>query len=294
MNVGGDPEPTSTPRSERGPRACCSVPEAWGSRSAASSDRTSWWAELEPSWRDRLNRAGRDRRPADAGRGPGTAPARSHRLQCHADLDRVHPSWWLRALQDESPAVSRLIAAHGPVRRPGSRSPPSRVSIQEDRVADLARNADATGWVLALWTERLVGGEPAVRPSPRDSRPWAASQLPCSTGFAIAIGVAKHHSWQVIRKATLADRPAWRTQQALVPRRVSPSAWRCREVKPGMGLAGEAIGHARAEAGLRVRAHPGGVRADDRLHAPPAGASPSAFAGHCSMSLTRSPSGSAR
>ena len=39
---------------------------------------------------------------------------RSLHLQRRADLEQIHPSWWVRALQDESPAIQRLVAADGP------------------------------------------------------------------------------------------------------------------------------------------------------------------------------------
>ncbi len=36
---------------------------------------------------------------------------RMHRATARVDLGRVHPSWWVRALREESPAVQRLVTA---------------------------------------------------------------------------------------------------------------------------------------------------------------------------------------
>ena len=102
----------------------------------------------------------------------------------------MHPSWWIRALQDESPAVRRLIAAYGPL--------PVRVAAQTafgfspgDLEESPSPNPEVLDWVLALWTERLVGGEP-----PRSAEPpviLALSSLspPLLYRLCHAIGLAR-------------------------------------------------------------------------------------------------------
>ena len=131
---------------------------AWGCPESTATDRSPWLG-LEPGWRDRLLGSG------EASKLPGPAAAldllrQSHRLQCRAELDRVHSSWWIRALQDESPAVRRVIATHGPPRVRAAARAALGLSA-EDLHDGPPPSPEATGWVLALWTERLVGGEPA-------------------------------------------------------------------------------------------------------------------------------------
>jgi len=131
--------------------------QAWGCPESTAPDR-SLWLGLEPGWRDRLLGS------SECSELPGPAEAldllrQSHRLQCRAQLDRVHASWWIRALQDESPAVRRAIAAHGPPRvRAAARAALGEGSEDFDQAPPPGPKVMA--WVLALWTERLVGGEP--------------------------------------------------------------------------------------------------------------------------------------
>ena len=82
-----------------------------------------------------------------------------HRATARVDLRRVHPSWCVRALREESPAVQRLVTASL-----------ARLSLRDhlqtgllldsrDLVSERAAAPDVASWVMALWTERLVGGE---------------------------------------------------------------------------------------------------------------------------------------
>jgi hypothetical protein len=130
---------------------------AWGMPHAATADLPAWRG-LEPSWRQRL-------RPAEEipdGISPETALgllSRSSRLQRRAGLEAVHPSWWIRALQDESPAVRRLVADDlTPELRQAlfASLPPGPGDLAPDRDPD----PEVRAWVLALWAERVVGGEP--------------------------------------------------------------------------------------------------------------------------------------
>lgn len=131
--------------------------EAWGFPVHASSDRSPWrWLALE--WRNRLEGARRK---------PDPQPAehvldllrQSHRLQCRADLGRVHSTWWVRALQDESPAVRQTIALHGP--SPAGAAARAELGLAGEAALSHHPDPAVAGWVLSLWTERLVGGEPA-------------------------------------------------------------------------------------------------------------------------------------
>jgi hypothetical protein len=157
-----------------------------------------------------------------------------HAAEAHADLGWIHPTWLLRAVQDESPAVRAIVAAHGPeaVRRAlaasGGLARPDRPPHPE-----------ALAWVSALWTERLVGGAiesaddpPAIvaltRPSPPEGyRLWhAVGQVKAllATGLDPAAGVRA--SWTFERLGTpppqtqsWALRDLERVQKARVGRR---------------------------------------------------------------------------
>ena len=84
--------------------------------------------------------------------------------EAHIDPNRVHPTWWVRALQDETPAVRRAVVDDAPPRARG-------VILQGLGLAEAdlttAHPADpgATAVARALWSERLVGGPP---PGPDD------------------------------------------------------------------------------------------------------------------------------
>jgi hypothetical protein len=79
--------------------------------------------------------------------------------QARPDVARVHPSWWIRALRDESPSVQRVVAAHC--------DPSLRPLLQRAlhlEPADLRPrrrpDPDALRWALGLWDERIVGDFP--------------------------------------------------------------------------------------------------------------------------------------
>lgn len=92
---------------------------------------------------------------------PGAAAAlkqlaRAHRDEARVDLSRVHPTWLVRALKHESPAVRAIVAGLGPANVQSA----TRAAFGEPRAPDRPPHPEALAWVLALWTERLVGGEP--------------------------------------------------------------------------------------------------------------------------------------
>jgi hypothetical protein len=150
---------------------------AWASRAtspgcdsggAAGQLQSERWRRLEPSWAARLSQAC-DARVA-SGRTDDAAAALAeleqlHRAAARVDLARVHPSWCVRALQDEAPAVRRAVVAMG---LHGGGHPKSDRLIRDH--ADLAQehpvHSEVMDWTRALWSERLVGGQPAQPEDP--------------------------------------------------------------------------------------------------------------------------------
>jgi hypothetical protein len=161
---------------------------AWGMPRSAANDPSSWRG-LEPSWGDRLRAA--EEIPDVVS--PETALAllrRSSHLQRRAGLDGVHPSWCVRALQDESPAVQRLVA-HGlppDLRQIVFRSPPRD---PDDLAPDREPDPEVRAWVLALWAERLVGGEPLRADEPPPIAAVAGLSPVARFRLLFAAGLAK-------------------------------------------------------------------------------------------------------
>jgi hypothetical protein len=126
---------------------------AWG---GSDFDRAS--ARFSKAWRDRL-------RPAWASatkQKPDVAWAelrREHEGSSRADPSRVHPTWFIRALQSESPAIQRAIVANSPGRLGESLRRGLGLN-PEDLATDRPADPEALGWALTLWTERLVGDVP--------------------------------------------------------------------------------------------------------------------------------------
>src|SRR5262245_52779954 len=91
-------------------RALLRALAGWG---RAGGER--FWDHFSPAWRDRL-RAGWESGAAGVAAPEAAVEilGREHAAEARPDPDRVHPSWWVRALQDESPAVRRAVAIHAP------------------------------------------------------------------------------------------------------------------------------------------------------------------------------------
>jgi hypothetical protein len=123
------------------------------------------WAWLEPSWRDRTQAAWETAKGAEDAVQALHLLRGSHRFQCRADLGQLHSSWCERALQDESPAVRRLLALHGPRTQTASAGETGDPESLE-RASERDPDSEVASWVLALWTERLVGGEPVCHDEP--------------------------------------------------------------------------------------------------------------------------------
>jgi hypothetical protein len=136
-------------------------PAAGGSGEAALACAR-LWERLGRAWRRRLGEAWEGGATEVAPGDPGSARdeiRRAHAATARVDAARVHPSWWVRALREESPAVQRVVAATAPE--------PVRHAVQAgllldnaDLLAERPGDPQVRAWVLSLWTERLVGGEP--------------------------------------------------------------------------------------------------------------------------------------
>jgi hypothetical protein len=116
------------------------------------------WDRIGPEWRNALLRA----REAQVDLDPEAARdrlRREHAALAQPDLGRVHPSWWVRAIQQEPPSVQRAVTASlpTPLRAPllaGLDLTPA------DLETDRPPHPEAVRSVLALWTERLIGDLP--------------------------------------------------------------------------------------------------------------------------------------
>jgi hypothetical protein len=118
---------------------------------------------LESSWARRLlegGGAGRIESAAAVDRSEARERLRqAHRAEARVDPERVHSSWWVRALQEESPSVRRAVVAAAPESIRGQVQ--SALLLDNDDLrAERPADPQVLAWTLSLWTERLVGGEP--------------------------------------------------------------------------------------------------------------------------------------
>jgi len=219
-------------------RTLLSCRAAWGGSDLRAAD--GWpWSWLAPAWRARLRAI---QSPDDlTGRRESLGLLRrSHRLQGRAQPAAVHPSWYARALQHESPAVRQLIATRGLLKACAAVSAASPATAagatarQEPGSDDrCCAPPEVAAWVLALWTERLVGGEPVGTDEPPVI--VAIASLPSRRLYRLA------HAAGLV-KAVLArdtsglcgDRPSdrrrvdWLREQYLLllgPRERQPQSW---------------------------------------------------------------------
>jgi len=216
--------------------------QAWGLPDPAAAHRSPWrW--LDSRWQDRLDEDRRRCGPDDAEHALDLL-RRSHRFQCRADLGRIHPTWWIRALQDESPAVRRLIAQHGPP--PVSAAAPHGPGSGREAVASRHPDPEVADWVLSLSTERLVGGEP-VR---RDESPAIVALAALSSRelyrLSHAIGQAKaalagDPDGIVVGRPLDGQRERWfrdRFSRQFGPGEVRPQEWARRDLQGSRGTEG--------------------------------------------------------
>jgi hypothetical protein len=126
---------------------------AWGGKEFARSS-----GRFSTGWRDLLRSAwprAKKSSPTDAWSQLRVA----HEVSSRPDPSRVHPTWFLRALKSESPAVRLAVIANA---APSLRRTLLRgLKVDErDLRPDHAPDPEALGWALALWSERLVGDVP--------------------------------------------------------------------------------------------------------------------------------------
>jgi hypothetical protein len=115
------------------------------------------WERFHPDWRDSLQAAWEDEKEVETVTSTVEGMlGQAHAAEARSDILRVHPSWWVRALKDESPSVQRAVAA--------SVAPDLRTILRHgldldpaDLVVDHPPDPDALRWTLGLWTERIVG-----------------------------------------------------------------------------------------------------------------------------------------
>ncbi len=117
-----------------------------------------FWACFSQDRADELRWAWEAEREIDAERGFDEL-GKEHAAQARPDLARVHPSWLIRGLKGESPAVQRLVAAHLGSSARGRMLEGLGLS-RDDLRTDREPDPDALLWALSLWTERLVGDRP--------------------------------------------------------------------------------------------------------------------------------------
>jgi hypothetical protein len=176
--LSASPAPLST-----SDRAFLRAVAAW-----APADPERIWSRLDPEWAGRMKAA-----EEASTEGPGAAREllrREHSAEARPDPGQVHPSWWVRALEGESPAVLRAVAAHGP---PHIRDLVRREFFLEpdDLRADVPPLPEALEWALALWSERLVGGPVGREDDPPVVRALTLLRPPGLFRLAHVIGLAK-------------------------------------------------------------------------------------------------------
>jgi hypothetical protein len=118
---------------------------------------------LEPGWVRRLYGAWESHEQSDDRLDSNGALSRLHRMHASSvrvELEQVHPSWLVRALQEESPSVKRLVTASVPESLTNSLQAGLLLDSQ-DLMTERPVHPVFREWVMGLWTERLVGGERA-------------------------------------------------------------------------------------------------------------------------------------
>lgn len=171
---------------------------------------------LEPTWAARLLRhAGElDLEPGSGAVDRVRARERlrqAHRAEARPTTERIHPTWWARGLAQESPSVRRAVVAAAPES--------IRDRIQSELLLDNddlrpERPADPVvlGWAGALWTERLVGGEPDRPDDPPVIAAMTGGSLRrayriCRRAGRIKLALAGESPAPMADAITAADRP---------------------------------------------------------------------------------------
>lgn len=132
---------------------------AWGGH-----DPARFTSRFSSTWRDRLaaDRAATSREKPDAA---WAALRADHEGSARPDPSRVHPTWFVRALAGESPAVRLAVIANAPAPLAEALRVGFGLDLSE-LAPDRAPDPEAIGWALALWAERIVGDVPRLDDDP--------------------------------------------------------------------------------------------------------------------------------
>lgn len=147
-----------------------------------------FWNRFEPGWRQALQTGWNEvmeLSPEEA----RDQIRREHQAQRHPDWSRIHPSWWLRALKNESLAVQLAVTAHAPE----SIRQPLQTGLglsEEDLQSRGTPQPEALNAALALWAERLVRDWPD-RNDPPVIVALTQLDLPEISRLTAAVGLAK-------------------------------------------------------------------------------------------------------
>jgi hypothetical protein len=165
-------------------RALLKAFRAWGmGEFSRASER------LSPGWRARIGSVWESAN-GDSTSDPLSELRREHGASARPDPDRVHSSWFVRALRSESEAVKLAVTAHA--------SPSLRQALlvglaidPEQLTPDFPPDPDALGWAMALWAERLVGALPEENDPPVIVAVTRLSSLDLAKLIKVC-GIAKH------------------------------------------------------------------------------------------------------
>jgi hypothetical protein len=119
-------------------------------------DRPRLLPRFAEPWLARLTASGAEEHSAES---PLDRLRDAHRSEMRADLSRVHPSWWVRALQGESSTVRRAVASNVPesIRE---RLRGELDLRREQLVPEHPPHPAMVACALALWSEPFAGGPP--------------------------------------------------------------------------------------------------------------------------------------
>lgn len=154
----------------------------WGPGQGGESG---FWARFEPAWPRRLAHARASQPPASRQEALKALTA-LHGWQARPDARHVHPSWWVRAVQDESPAVRATVA------REASEEVKTSLAGHEPFPAPgFPPLPEAVAWALSLWQERLVGDEPVSAEDRAEVKELVTFSETELTGRLMLLGLAK-------------------------------------------------------------------------------------------------------
>jgi hypothetical protein len=165
-------------------RALLRAFRAWG---MGEFSRTS--ERFSPAWRDQLQSGWEPANQVSSG-DAWSELRREHGASARPDPERVHSSWFVRALKGESDAVKLAVTAHA---TPSLRQALLRgLNVDPEQLTpDFPPDPEALGWAMALWAERLVGALPEDDDPPVIVAVTRLSSLDLSRLIKVC-GLAKH------------------------------------------------------------------------------------------------------